>query len=107
MDAFTAPDAGPIGVADPDSVVMYRPQLTRNCAAPTFDIATLGELPRVEVIYAHVGSDSVLIDAAVAAGARGLVFASVGRGGMPPGQGRALRRAVDRGVSVCGFYAHW
>lgn len=100
MDAFTAPDAGPIGVADPDSVVMYRPQPTRNCVAPTFDIAALGELPRVEVIYAHVGSDSVLIDAAVAAGARGLVFASVGRGGMPPGQGRAIRRAVDRGVSV-------
>jgi L-asparaginase len=100
MDAFTAPDAGPIGVADPDSVAMYRPPTARNCAAPTFDIAALGELPRVDVIYAHVGSDSVLVDAAVAAGARGLVFASVGRGGLPPGQGRALRRAVDRGVSV-------
>lgn len=100
MDAFTAPDAGPIGVADPDSVAMYRAPPARPCAAPTFDVTALGELPRVEVIYAHVGSDSVLIDAAVAAGARGIVFAGVGRGGMPPMQARALRRAVDRGVSV-------
>ncbi len=99
MDAFTAPNAGPIGVTDPDSVALSRAPDRRACTPP-FDLTVLGELPRVDVIYAHVGSDSVLVDAAVAAGARGLVLASVGRGGTPPGQGRALRRAVDRGVIV-------
>ena len=99
MDAFTAPDAGPIGVADPDSVVVYRRGTSRTCA-PVFDVASLAELPRVDVVYAHVGADSVLIDAAVAAGARGIVIASVGRGGMPPLQGSAARRAVDRGVVI-------
>jgi L-asparaginase len=99
MDAFTAPDAGPVGVADPDSVVVYRRGTPRTCA-PVFDVASLAELPRVDVIYAHVGADSVLIDAAVAAGARGLVIASVGRGGIPPIQGSAARRAVERGVVI-------
>lgn len=99
MDAFTAPDAGPVGVADPDSVVVYRRAASRACA-PVFDVAALAELPRVDVIYAHVGADSVLIDAAVAAGARGIVIASVGRGGMPPMQGRAAQRAVERGVVI-------
>ena len=99
MDAFTAPDAGPVGVADPDSVVVYRPAVQRSCA-PLFDVAALGELPRVDVIYAHVGSDSVLVDAAVAAGARGIVIASVGRGGVPPIQGSAARRVVERGVVI-------
>lgn len=99
MDAFTAPDVGPVGVADPDSVVVYRRGPSRGCA-PVFDVASLGELPRVDVIYAHIGADSVLIDAAVAAGARGIVIASVGRGGIPPLQGSAARRAVERGVVV-------
>ncbi len=99
MDAFTAPNVGPVGFADPDSVVFLRPASARPCA-PVFDAAVLSNLPRVDVVYAHVGSDSVLVDAAVAAGARGLVIAGVGRGGMPPALGRAVRRALDRGVMV-------
>ncbi|MGH7713596.1 MAG: asparaginase, partial [Gemmatimonadaceae bacterium] len=99
MDAFTAPNVGPIGVADPDSVAFLRTAPPRTCQ-PTFDVSALSELPRVDVIYGHVGADSVLVEAAVAAGARGLVIAGVGRGGMAPGQQRALRRAVEHGVSV-------
>jgi L-asparaginase len=99
MDAFTAPNVGPVGVADPDSVVFLRPASTRSCA-PVFDAAVLSNLPRVDVIFAHIGSDSVMIDAGVAAGARGMVIAGVGRGGMPPVLGRAVRRAIDRGVVV-------
>ncbi|MGQ0641035.1 MAG: asparaginase [Gemmatimonadaceae bacterium] len=97
MDAFTAPNAGPVGVADPDSVVFVR-AADRKACGPVFDVAALGDLPRVDVIYTHIGADSVLVDAAVAAGARGIVVAGVGRGGMPPALGRAARRAIDRGV---------
>ncbi|HJU72382.1 MAG TPA: asparaginase, partial [Gemmatimonadaceae bacterium] len=99
MYAFTAPNAGPIGVTDPDSVAILRAPGGRACTA-VFDLTAISELPRVDVLYAHVASDSVLVDAAVAAGARGLVIAGVGRGGIPPSQQRAVRRAVQRGVSV-------
>jgi L-asparaginase len=99
MDAFSAPNGGPVGVADPDSVVFLRAPERRACA-PMFDVSSLGAFPRVDVIYTHIGADSVLVDAAVAAGARGIVVAGVGRGGMPPALGRAARRAVDRGVIV-------
>jgi L-asparaginase type II len=99
MDAFTAPNAGPVGVADPDSVVFLRAPTRRSCG-PVFDLTALGALPRVDVIYTHIGADSVLVDAAVAAGARAIVVAGVGRGGMPPALGRAARRAIERGVIV-------
>jgi L-asparaginase len=99
LNAFTAPNSGPVGIADPDSVVFLRAAERRTCG-PVFDLSTLGALPRVDVIYTHIGADSVLVDAAVAAGARGLVVAGVGRGGMPPALGRAARRALDRGVIV-------
>jgi L-asparaginase len=102
LNAFTAPDAGVTGITDPDTVTFTRPapEQTSTCRRSAFDIESLGELPRVDVVYAYIGGDSVLIDAAVAAGAKGLVVAGVGRGGTTPAQGRALRRARDRGVLV-------
>jgi L-asparaginase len=54
----------------------------------------------VDVVYSYVAADSVMVDALVAAGAQGIVVAGVGRGGNTPAQGRALRRAVERGVVV-------
>lgn len=102
MNAFTAPDAGVLGLADPDTVVFHRgaPEAGSSCRRAPFDISTLGQFPRVDVIYVHIGADSVFVEASVAAGARGLVVAGVGRGGTTPAQGQALRRARDRGVVV-------
>jgi L-asparaginase len=102
MNAFSAPDAGRLGIADPDTIEFYRsaPDTTGECRPPTFDVATLTSFPRVDIIPAYVGADSVAIDALVGAGAKGLVLAGVGRGGSTPAQGRALRRATERGVIV-------
>jgi L-asparaginase len=99
LNAFTAPDGGPIGVTDPDTIAYYRPARS-DCPTPRVDVASLGEFPRVDVVYTYIGADSVLVDALVAAGARGLVVAGVGRGGNTPSQGRALRSAVQKGVVV-------
>jgi L-asparaginase len=102
LNAFTAPDGGRLGVADPDTVDFYRAgaDTTGGCKPAAFDVTTLAPLPRVDVVLAHVGADSVAVDALVAAGAKGLVLAGVGRGGSAPAQSRALRRAVERGVIV-------
>ena len=102
LDAFTAPDAGVLGLADPDTVVFHRPApaVAGRCAAPRFDLERVADFPRVDVVYAYVGSDSVQVDALVNAGARGLVLAGVGRGGATPAMSRALERATERGVTV-------
>jgi L-asparaginase len=101
LNAFSAPDAGVVGITDPDTVIFTRraPDQTTGCRRALFDAAS-GVWPRVDVVYTHIGADSVLIDAAVNAGAKGLVVAGVGRGGTTPVQGRAIRRARDRGVLV-------
>ncbi|HEX4935351.1 MAG TPA: asparaginase [Gemmatimonadaceae bacterium] len=104
VNAFTAPDAGVLGLADPDTVVFHRAPppsaAAAGCAPPRFDLATIGELPRVDVVYAYIGADSVPVDALVDAGARGIVLAGVGRGGTTPAMSRALERATRRGVTV-------
>jgi L-asparaginase len=100
LNAFTAPGRGPAGVVDPDTVAFARPPARTACGAPAFELGARTDLPRVDVVYSYIGADSVAIDAAVAAGARGIVVASVGRGGATPPQSRALRRALARGVVV-------
>lgn len=102
LNAFTAPDAGVLGLADPDVIVWHRPgpDNATTCRRATFDVATIGDFPRVDVVLAHIGADSVFIEAAVAAGAKGLVVGGVGRGGSTPAQSRALQRARQRGVVV-------
>ena len=67
---------------------------------PLFDVAAVRELPRVDVVYSYGGADGVMIDAVVAAGAKGIVMAGVGRGGLTAAQSEALVRARAKGVVV-------
>jgi L-asparaginase len=100
VNAFESPNAGPLGVADPDVVVLGVPPRPRECGVPAFDLAGVEALPRVDIVYSYLGADGALIRGAVAAGARGIVLASVGRGGSTPGQRDAMREAREAGVVV-------
>jgi L-asparaginase len=85
-------------VTDADAVAFRRPAGRRARAA--FDVTDVRALPAVAIVYAYAGADGTAVDAAVGAGARGVVVASVGRGNVPAAQRAALVRAVARGVVV-------
>jgi L-asparaginase len=57
-------------------------------------------LPRVEIVYAYAGMGRELIDAAVQAGARGLVLAGVGDGNLGAIALAAAAEAAKSGVAV-------
>lgn len=57
-------------------------------------------LPRVEIVYAYAGMGRELIDAAVKAGARGLVIAGVGDGNLCAVALAATAEAAQSGVAV-------
>lgn len=98
VETFQAPERGPLAIVDPEGLSFRNRTAGRSVAQ--FDVSAVRELPRVDVIYSYPGADSVAIDAVVAAGAKGLIVAGVGRGGMTDSQGAAVRRAVARGVVV-------
>jgi L-asparaginase len=99
VNAFSAPEAGSAGVADPDGIY-FRGKAPSTCSPPLVDLDRVESFPRVDIVYSYIDADSTVIDALVAAGARGLVMAGVGRGGTTPSQSRALRRATEQGVIV-------
>lgn len=99
VEAFRAPDLGPLGYVDGDGRISFYHRNTR--AAGMFDVGGLDALPRVDVVASYVDADAVMIDAVVAAGARGIVVAGTGAGRPTPPQVEALARATDRGVVIC------
>src|SRR3954462_160121 len=98
VETFQAPERAPIAIIDADGVFYHQPSPGRS--ATLFDVGGVTELPRVDVVYGYAGADSVVIDALVAAGAKGLVMAGVGRGGLTAAQSSALGRARAAGVAV-------
>ncbi len=100
VQTFITRDFGMLGYTEGDAVTFYRKPI-RRCAPDTeFDVATLASLPRVDIIPAYGGADGVLVDAAVAAGAKGLVSSGFPSGAPAPLQKQALKVAVERGVVV-------
>ena len=55
---------------------------------------------RVDMVLHYPGADAVLLDAAVSAGARGMVVVGTGVGNANPSIVGAVRRATDAGVAV-------
>lgn len=100
VHAFHSPDLGPLGFADADGRVVYYHRAERLWDPPPFRLET-ARLPRVDVVVSYVGADGTMVDAAVAAGAAGVVSAGTGAGWPTPAELDALRRARDRGVVVC------
>jgi L-asparaginase len=102
VQTFQGRDLGPVGFADADgSILFYHAMDRRHTLHSEFDIRRLTDLPRVDVVVSYVGADGALIDAAVAAGARGIVSAGTGGGRATPLEDAALDRARAAGVVVC------
>ncbi len=102
VQTFASPDSGPLGYADSDGrVIFYRSTTRKHTTAAEFNLTGRETLPRVDVVVTYAGADGALIDAAVAAGAEGIVSAGSGAGRPTPLEDEAIDRARQRGVLVC------
>jgi L-asparaginase len=101
VSAFRDGASGPLGWVDGDGRVTINHVPSRGASLRgRFTGVDLRSLHRVDVVISYQGADGVLIDAAVAAGARGVVSAGTGAGYPTPGEVEALERATAAGVTV-------
>jgi L-asparaginase len=100
VQTFRSLDFGTLGHVDGDGVHFFRAPLGRHMPDTEFAALDLADLPRVDIVYSYAGADGALVEAAVAAGARGLVSAGFAPGSPTPAQRAAFERAAKAGVAV-------
>jgi len=100
VQTFMSPLSGLIGTVAYGDVDFYRGPVGKNTVNSDFSLNGVTALPRVDIIMAHENMDGALIDAAVAAGAKGIVIAGVGNGNMTASAVTALTKQAKNGI-VC------
>ena len=100
LQTFRSFDFGALGHVDGDGVQFYRSPSRKHTPDTQFAALDLGVLPRVEIVYSYAGADGALVDAAVAAGTRGIVSAGFAPGSPTPQQRTAFERAAKSGVVI-------
>ena len=99
LEAFGSTGEGPIGRVNGTRVVLAGPSRAPQ-RPPVFDLGTLTQLPRVDVLLTYQQAPGDLVDAATRAGARGLVIAAAGAGAVTVAQADALAAARRAGIPV-------
>lgn len=100
VEAFQAVPYGQLGTIAGGKVYFEAQIKKRHTLQSVFAGKNYEVLPRVDIIYTHCDDDGVLIDAAVKAGAQGIVYAGSGMGSVHCGAEQALVQAAKHGIIV-------
>src|SRR6478672_6406907 len=100
VQTFLSPARGLIGTVAYGTPEWYRGPVGKNTVTSEFAVTKTTVLPRVDVIMATENMDGALINAAAAAGAKGIVIAGVGNGNMTKSALDALAAQAKKGI-VC------
>lgn len=97
---FISPDVGILGYIFYGKPRFYRMSTRKHTHQSRFDINQTEDLPQVDIIYGHANQSPKLVEAAIAGGARGIVYAGVGNGNLYPPTEDALAAARKKGALV-------
>ena len=100
VQTFLSPLRGLIGTVAYGQAEFYRGPVGRNTMDSEFSLDHVSALPRVDIIEAYTNMDGALIEAAAAAGAKGIVVAGVGNGNMTQTALDSLAAQSKKGI-VC------
>jgi L-asparaginase len=100
VQTFMSPVRGLIGTAAYGKNDFYSSPSWKHTTKSEFNVSGVTKIPRVDVIFASADMSADLIDAAAAAGAKGIVIAGVGNGNMTKASLEACGRVAKKGVVV-------
>ena len=100
VETFQSPFRGLAGTTLYGKQDFFATPPWKHTTQTEFDVSSVTQLPRVDIIYAYVDMPGDVIDNAVARGAKGIVIAGVGNGNMTKAAVDAAAAAVTKGVVV-------
>ncbi|MBO9584903.1 MAG: type II asparaginase [Flavobacterium sp.] len=100
LNAFTAPNNGPIGQVYDGKVSLYETPVRKANKSTPFDITGLTTLPEVAVVELYADAPATAINAYVASGVKGIVTGGLGNGNLNKINSDAAASAVKKGIAV-------
>jgi L-asparaginase len=100
LQTFVSPNRGKAGTVLFGKPTLFSPPVKKHTTSSAFAGKVPDALPKVFIVYAYANVDKEQVDAAVAAGARGIVLAGVGDGNGTAPLIEALSAAARKGVVV-------
>ncbi|MBM5782428.1 MAG: asparaginase [Pelagibacterales bacterium] len=100
VNSFKSPNSGPIGQVYYGDVKIYYENLRLHTASSNFSVKNIVDLPKVDIIYAHAGFDSGIVDYLVKSGSKAIVVAGVGDGNINKETMNKLIDARKKGVFI-------
>ena len=98
--AFKSQNSGAIGFVYYGKVKLYYTPLRLHTNNTIFHTKNLETLPKVDIVYAHAGSDENMIDHLVESGSKEIILAGVGDGNINQKSVRKLVEARKKGVVI-------
>jgi len=100
LQTFASPNRGLAGIVNFGKARFYSPPVPKHTSGSAFAGSVPNALPTVFIVYAHANVGKEEVDAALAAGAKGIVLAGVGDGNATDPMIDALAAAAKKGVVV-------
>lgn len=97
---FVCPNWGPLGYMHNGKATFRREATGMHTYKSEFDIMRLNKLPKVDIIYSYANVNSVIVDALVKDGVKGIIHAGVGNGNLYQAVFDKLAKAQKDGVQV-------
>ena len=100
VNAFSAPNTGPIGKIYDGQVKYYSQPIEVNNQKPFFDISKVTQLPKVEIVYMYVDASTTPLNALINDKVDGIVVAGAGNGSYSKAFEAAAENAKQKGVAI-------
>ncbi|MDO7907526.1 type II asparaginase [Paenibacillus sp. JX-17] len=100
VDTFRSVEQGYLGAIIGDKVYYYNEPTRKHTTSSIFDVSKLTSLPQVDILYEYQNNGRYLYDAAVAAGAKGIVVAGSGDGSISSASMKGANDAAKKGVII-------
>lgn len=110
INNFATEGRGIIGYVIGNQFVLQSKPIYKHTYQTEFSLLGISNLPKVSIIYAHLGMDDFLINALISSGVSGIISAGFGKGYQSNYISLALKKAVQLGIPVvrcsrsgCGY----
>ena len=103
LNTFQSPNRGRAGVMNVGTIHLFSKNTTRHTTSSEFSVdgKSVGDLPRVEIVYSYANLGPEIVNFLVKDGVKGIVLAGVGDGNSTDAEIAALSDAAKKGVVVC------